>query len=188
MELSQILDDPSDTKYTLHLEQGGGVGLTQGSNNKFLTIESWTDTFSIFSSVYRQNYPECTEGLATYQHVIRNIARSGGNWYTYDCNFRRLKQTASDLEWEALEQELYCMAMAPHRKSNSTNRFHSSKPNNNFRPQTCHCYKYNKGNHCEGCKYPHVCSKCGGKNPVFKCFDRQQTKFSDPKQSTSTTK
>ncbi|XP_069109002.1 uncharacterized protein, partial [Argopecten irradians] len=123
LDLSQILDEQTAPKYTLQLDDSGSVGLTQANQKKFLNIERWTDAFSIFSSVYRQKYPEATEGLATYQHVVRNIAKAGGAWYTYDTSFRRLKQTAIDMDWGSLEQELYCMAMtASKSKPQSSNR------------------------------------------------------------------
>lgn len=187
VDLAQILEDQSNLKYTLQLDEYGSVGLTQASQKKFLTIERWTDAFCIFSSVFRQKYPECTEGLATYQHVVRNIAKAGGNWYTYDTSFRRLKQTASDMQWGSLEQELYCMAMTssrskslPYNRKNNTTTTNSTG-NSNFRSNVGTCFRFNKGTHCGGCKYAHICGKCGGKHPQFKCAD----KTSKPTSSTT---
>jgi len=47
-------------------------------------MDHWTDDFSIYSLVYRQKYPDQTEQLAIYMHVVRNITQSkGNNWYYY---------------------------------------------------------------------------------------------------------
>ncbi|KAK6172557.1 hypothetical protein SNE40_016188 [Patella caerulea] len=99
VELSKILEDPEHNDYKFEIKTGGSVGLTQATRKKYLNIDQWTDAFSIFASVYRQKYPHTSESLATYQHVVRNISKSGGSWYLYDINFRRLKQTVNDLAW-----------------------------------------------------------------------------------------
>ncbi|XP_045184056.2 uncharacterized protein LOC123542322 [Mercenaria mercenaria] len=46
------------------ISQEGVSSISQTHVKKFITIEQWTDTFAIFSSVYRQRYPEQAEQLA----------------------------------------------------------------------------------------------------------------------------
>jgi hypothetical protein len=56
IDMAEILVPLSDLEpYDFHLavQHNGRVGFTSGRKKKYLTIEAWTDAFSIFASVLR---------------------------------------------------------------------------------------------------------------------------------------
>ena len=85
IEMSDILVDHHPNDIDLHLAvKNQRVGLTSGKKRKFLTIENWTDAFSIFASVIRKNNPlhhTISEDLAIYMDLIRQIHKDGGDWF-----------------------------------------------------------------------------------------------------------
>lgn len=84
VQMSDILDPPTEMDFVdfhLSIKDKGKVGLTSNKKKKYVTIEEWTDAFSIFSSVLRQGNPDnhsLSESLAVYMHLIRSIQKDGG--------------------------------------------------------------------------------------------------------------
>ncbi|CAC5391431.1 unnamed protein product [Mytilus coruscus] len=103
IDMSDILVDHHPAELDFHLAvQNKRVGLTSGKKKKFVSIESWTDAFSIFSSVLRKfnpTHPTLAENLAIYMDLIRQIQKDGGDWYFYDVNFRQSMQNDDTLSW-----------------------------------------------------------------------------------------
>ncbi|XP_069102742.1 uncharacterized protein [Argopecten irradians] len=99
IDLGLLLDDQSVNDFSLKMNTDGHIGLVPSRRKVFLDIDKWTDAFNIFVSVLRLKFPSDMEALATYQNVIRNIANCGGNWYYYDTNFRKMKQSSPDMVW-----------------------------------------------------------------------------------------
>lgn len=83
------------------------------SKKRFLTIEQWTDAFSIYASVYRIKYPQEAEALASYMSLVRRIASERGAWFNYDRQFRKLKANSTSLKykWDQREDELFFLAL-----------------------------------------------------------------------------
>ena len=111
--------------------------------------------------------------------LVRQIADKNGNWYYYDINFRRLKNSMK-LSWSDIEHELFIMAMSKKMQPFRSGRevapgkhtpYRGNKPIRNHRS----CDKFNKGSSCEGCNFPHICSFCGKPNhPQYKCFSKSE--------------
>lgn len=93
IDMSDVLVDHQPAELDLHLSvKNKKIGLTSGKKRKFLTIETWTDAFLIFSSVIRKanpTNPSISEDLAIYMDLIRQIHKDGGDWFFYDVNFRQ---------------------------------------------------------------------------------------------------
>ncbi|MEW8547282.1 MAG: hypothetical protein AB2693_27560 [Candidatus Thiodiazotropha sp.] len=172
LDFSTAFNDPEDTEKTISLsfDSSGGTKFVQKPKRKFITIEQWTDYFAKFSSVLRIKHPELADSLAQYSATVRSIAKSRGNWHFYDTQFRKLKQNV-DIPWDVIQHELYFKALNQKQLPFRSGQGSAQKP---F-AQVKSCNKFNSGEHCDGCEYPHICRLCGGKHPRFRCYKRNQT-------------
>lgn len=158
IDMASLIDTNNEASRdgTLKINEAGFIQLPP-PRRKYLDINRWTDAFSIYSSVLREHNPNLREHLATYQNVIRGIASSGGNWYYYDTNFRRMRESSPELSWHQLVNELYIQALTRRPGSNNqqSRRFQNKGARAPFRsprqntPLTCH--KFNKNQPCDGC-------------------------------------
>ena len=171
VELSNLQDEVEDG-VTIKVKSGE-ITTTGNARRKFLNIEQWTDAFNVFASVYRLKYPEQAEQLASYMGIVRKISNEGGAWYYYDTNFRKIR-AAANFAWDQIHSEIYVTALS--RKQNTTPRFRSGRDlsgrDRSRGPFSYTCNKFNKGTHCAGCDYRHICKHCGGKHPAFRCYGR----------------
>lgn len=189
--MADVLDPPSDLEpYDFHLaiKNNGRVGLSSGKKKKYLTIEAWTDAFSIFASVLRQGNKgnsDLPEDLAIYMELIRSIQKDGGDWYNYDVTFRKAKQADISLSWRQVDQVLYSRALMKKLggPSITTNSFRS----HSFRR---FCFKFNEGKPCTtNCKYAHICASCSKPHPKVQCWRSRDDKSSfNNKPTSSSTK
>lgn len=120
--------------------------MSSGKKKKYLTIEAWTDAFSIVASVLRQGSKgnsDLPEDLAIYMDLIRSIQKDGGDWYSYDVTFRKAKQADSSLYWRQMDQVLYSRALMKKLGGPSiTTNFFRSHSFLRF------CLKFNEGKPC----------------------------------------
>lgn len=161
--------------FQVTINENGISSVSVPQSKKFITIEQWTDAFTIFSSVYRQRFPDVAEQLAQYGNTVRGIAKSRGNWHFYDCQFRQLRQTYQ-FPWGCIHHELYIKALS-HRqpfRSEGPRALRSGSPRSGPAKNTCN--RYNKGQNCSGCMYAHKCKECFGNHPQFKCNRRPEYK------------
>ena len=167
VDFSTVFSNKSDSM-SFEISPTSGIStVSAGSARKFINIEQWTDAFNIFASVYRQKYPEAAEPLAQYCATVRGISNDRGNWYMYDVKFRELKQH-HPFPWESVHHQLYMSALSKRQPFRSNFR----RSNGGKSPSTCN--KYNRGQHCTSCNYPHRCATCFGTHPQFKHFRREQ--------------
>ena len=92
VELSTVFEDDlrMNSNISLNFTETGATVVTN-PRKRFITIEQWTDEFAKYASVMRIKYPESAESLAQYSATVRSIAKSNGNWYYYDTQFRKLR-------------------------------------------------------------------------------------------------
>ena len=178
IELSTVFEDDlrMNSNISLNFTETGATVVTN-PRKRFITIEQWTDTFAKYASVMRIKYSESAEALAQYSATVRSIAKSNGNWYYYDTQFRKLRHS-TPMPWDVIQHELYFRSLN-HKPSfrgrqgfqsqNSTQN-QNATPNQNSTPRKF-CFKFNRGEHCGGCSFQHACSFCGGTNhAVTRCF------------------
>ena len=162
VDFSTAFSKSADT-FNITISSEGIQSLTPMTSRKFLNIEQWTDTFAVFSSVYRQKYPDSAEQLAQYCNTVRAIAKARGNWHFYDSNFRQLRQN-HPFPWDSIHHELYIKAL------NQRQPFRSTGPQTGQSSKTCN--RFNRGETCNGCSFSHRCRTCSGNHPQFKCWNR----------------
>ena len=74
------------------------------------SLEDWISAFAIYAAIYIEKHPSTMAGLLKYMEVARNLARSNGDWVTYDTKFRKM-QMQQKLGWGVSHQELYFRAL-----------------------------------------------------------------------------
>lgn len=163
VDMANILDPLSDLEpYDFHLlvKHNGRVGLSSGKKKKYLTIETWTDAFSIFASVLRQGNKgnsDLSEDLAIYMDLIRSLQKDGSDWYKY-VTFRKVKQADISLSWRQVDQVLYSRALMKILGGGGASITTNSFKSHSF----CRfCFKFNEGKPCTThCKYAQICASC----------------------------
>lgn len=121
-------------------------------------------------------YPESAELLAQYSSTVRSIARAYGNWHYYDTQFRNLRQN-TELPWNVFQHELYFQPL--NQRYNQPFQFRQDINKQSITPKKS-CNKFNRGEHCAGCTYPHICSICGGNNHAkLRCWKRNKIEQSN---------
>jgi hypothetical protein len=149
---------------------------------KLLTIETWTNGFFIFASIYLQAKPEFALGLLKYCHTISCASArfSGFGWRDYDCEFRSRMMRGRE-SWATIDGELWLMLVvgggAPRDSpgfsptpgdqrmvSTGGNRGRGAESNRTTGrsgPRPCYDLNFNKaGCTRSDCKYWHRCLAC----------------------------
>ena len=106
-----------------------------------------------------------------YCEVVRDIASKPGDWSFYDEQFRYIRQSAPDqYHWDTIHWELWLRAVTnfrarpqvPSDKVSTRSRNGQSFPKGT-------CWAFHAGRFCGGCRYDHVCFKCGSPHPASQC-------------------
>lgn len=170
VELSTVFSDDVKLASQVSLNfTDTGASVSTNSRKRFITIEQWTDLFAKYASVFRVKYTDSSEALAKYSDTVRFIAKSNGNWHFYDSEFRKLRQSMN-LPWGMIQHELYFKALIQKPSFRRKPEFQNSSDSGNAKK---FCFKFNRGEHCNGCSYQHACSFCGGTNhAVFRCYKK----------------
>ena len=168
IELHELLR-PEAEEFTLRVTSGGQMSWAPKKSIKTLSINQWTQAFTIYMDIYIQKYPLEASGMLAYMSTIRDLERAyGGVVYNYyDRNFRARKER-QNFPWGLIHDKLWIKATTIIAKSESL-------VSNNTNTQGKYCFDFNKINGCflKNCKYPHVCKHCRKSHPGFKCFLKQ---------------
>lgn len=140
---------------------------------KINDINSWTDAFNIYMSIFLTTHPEHTQGLLKYMQSVRlGASRSNGmGWKQYDEQYRLRKARYPSAPWGVIDTELwllYMQAPAVQRTVPSNNPANSS---------TLKCYDFNYKGNCSRpqCRYKHICLRCNGNHPSARCYSSSQS-------------
>ena len=179
---------PSSDKYSLSFNPA-----TISSNQPQLTLEPYQPTkkstalvsgyqplINAFAAVYSERFPNEAPKLMKYCEIIREISAKPGDWSFYDEQFRYIRQSAPDhYPWDAIYWELWLKAVINfHGKLqiNSEKVYTGSstraRPRQSFPKGSC--WTFHSGRYCSGCRFEHVCFKCGSKHPASQCTATQQ--------------
>lgn len=150
----------------LHISTDGRIeSRPKQCKDTIKTIESWSDAFLIFSSIYLSTHTDKAQEMLHYMWTIRECAaRQGGfAWRTYDEQFR-LRQAITPASWAHINNDLWWRCLLVKESPNANNRSQRLSETMNT------CVFYNKSK-CfwHNCKFRHACSSCGLPHPVFKC-------------------
>lgn len=150
---------------TLRLTSDGSIeARPKEFKEKITDIETWTNAFIVFTSIYITAHPDKAGELLQYLFNIRDCAaRQGGSaWRTYDEQFR-IRQAANPISWATIHNELWWRCIQVRSVPQQTAAVFGVRTQYS-------CDAFNNG-FCQwpSCKYPHVCSGCGLGHRVTEC-------------------
>ena len=171
---------PSSNSYSLSLKANNEISsvtpkLFLEPNEKprrIFHISQWLTAFNTFVSVYTERFPQKAPQLMKYCETVRDISAKGGDWRYYDEQFRFLRQSDPNLfPWDQIHWELWFQTMFTSRNKSHSSSSDREKPPNRFRPQFPKgtCWAFHAGKTCTGCKFEHICFKCGSRHPASQC-------------------
>ena len=118
--------------------------------NKITSVDEWSSAFAIFMSIYSEKYPNQVPSLIKYGETIKDIAKVGGDFISYDEGFRYHRKS-NPSSWDQFNPELYTKCTTVVRNSSNRVFMDSSdhrmvKPSNFLVPRGF-CYTYHRGLH-----------------------------------------
>ena len=136
VEFENLIDIPIP-KTPSGLEMVGNRLVSTKPIRQITSLGQWCDAMVVYLTVYSRKYPHATPELTAYLQTIKHMCQKGGDYLTYDREFRYMRQYGSK-SWE-LNSTLW-MECRDQQKNGSNRSDGSSKPKNNnqgggnFRP------------------------------------------------------
>ena len=139
---------------------------------KIHSFNQWLSACNTFVDIFTEKFPHEAPQLMSYCEIICDISPKPGEWHFYDEQFRYLRQSAPDqYPWDSVHWELWLKAVSQFSAVNSgvsTQR----RPYQSF-PESF-CWTFHAGRYCTGCRFDHVCFKCGAQHPTNQRSTTQQ--------------
>ena len=167
VDLASLLETDTNSECMdnkLAVNQSGELVLKPLSHKrKILNIETWTDAFMIYSSIYLSAHPYKIQDVLKYINTIRTGAKRhvGLGWKNYDEQFRlRLASNPVSMPFGKIDYELWLLYMNSIQEATSQ-RVSVAKNK---------CYDFNH-KFCTRvvCPYMHTCLNCGMNHPSRIC-------------------
>ena len=165
-----ISSSNTDTlKQKLVFEQGELTIQPNTKLNKISNIETWTDAFLIFTSVFCSIHMSRLQEMLKYMNSVRLGAKrcNGNGWKIYDEQYRLRKARNPSSSWGLIDTELWLIYMQPIATGTGVNYLQPTQNRN----QNLKCYSYNYEGVCNkiACFYQHKCMKCENFHPLIRC-------------------
>ncbi|KAK3096962.1 hypothetical protein FSP39_005120 [Pinctada imbricata] len=79
------------------------------------SLDSWTNAFLIYMSIYLSKFPEHAQSLLKYLHTVRTAAQRSTNlsWLDYDVQFRLKRSRNHTIQWDSVDAELWLLYVNP---------------------------------------------------------------------------
>ena len=148
----------------------------------------WDQAFRVYLDVFTGRYPERTNELIQYGHIIQTASLSYAweNVYQYDREFRCHMERHPFRSWGIILQQAWTMFLkdrlnaTPHKSGN----FGGQNNHNENRVNKKLCIPFNQGTCSYGakCRFDHRCGFCGKYgHGTFNCRKAAQIKAKDKK-------
>ncbi|XP_052086251.1 uncharacterized protein LOC127723599 isoform X2 [Mytilus californianus] len=169
-------------KQKVTYEQGQLVINPVLPQTKITNIETWSDAFLIFMSIYCSVHPHKFQELVKYMTSIRKGARRHGGigWKYYDEQYRLKKARDPSGSWGKLDSEYwmwYMQSASVQPEGQATNHASNNRAfYTNQTATTLRCYSFNFDGICNKhyCIYNHSCLRCGLHHPIISCVKQNQ--------------
>ncbi len=191
---ANVAGPTSETEICLSLNSAGVTSIKRPHQSRIVSIEDWLDAYSIFATVLVESFPSRSVELWHYQAHIRRLAREfvGLGWIRYDRLFRAKAASNRQISWMSPDPQLFIQVFTGMARSGCGYCSHPSHSTDQcqyrnvavdstsvaFAPEVRKaskgiCYRYNSGEICskQNCRFPHVCSSCGGNHPASDCHN-----------------
>ena len=194
VDFGSLLDPSQMTHNKVVVQQtgGGGSSLCLIPPSKMLpkNINEWQTAFAIFTTVYTKKFTDESNNLVKYGETIRQMAKEGGDFNSYDVTFRKLRQVAN-LPWYHFHTELYLKASTFGKRSEPFQPNTQYREVKQFTKSTRlpfgYCFRFCRGLPCDGfCDFKHKCTKCMGNHPMFSCKFKIQPTMRNRREFAST--
>ena len=165
----------------------GRVVLSQApkrNRRKVEDIVTWIETFTTYTLVLVNSYPNRWRDLTRYKMLIlRTYRQFGGKaWLAYDKAFREHAAASKLTDWSTLDAQLYSFHTA-----GSAPRHNVPSSSDEVQPKGSKstdivCRSWNRGqcsSRYTSCRFAHACSACKGEHKIVDCpdFFRDQTAY-----------
>ncbi|XP_061167326.1 uncharacterized protein LOC133176185 [Saccostrea echinata] len=133
---------------------------------KITSIETWTNAFLIFTSIYLTKFPEHIQSILKYINIIRTAAQRSTNlnWLNYDVQFRLKRSRNHTLDWGSVDAELWLLYVTHGQTTLS-----QQAPNHTSKSPKCFDFNYKGTCGRPYCTYQHACIKCSNSHPLINC-------------------
>lgn len=150
------------------------------------SIIDWVSAFNVYIAVYTMKFAEEAPSIIHYVHTVMELARTGGDWHSYDHEFR-VARIHHPCPWHELNSDLYVTykfsrppVVRPTQSQSRTKSSNAQSKRHSFPSGTC--WRFHNGRECDAasCQYTHTCFQCSGSHPVYQCArqgQRNQQKF-----------
>ena len=193
VDFSHLLNPNQWDHYSLAMtggSEGPNLCLQPRKSTRITTVDTWYQAFNIFSYIYLKKFPNDAMALVKYGSIVRGIAKSGGDFYSFDVRSRYLRQHTL-CSWDSFNPENYVRAMLePSETKPDKNQSNPTKKRSGSGPswvEVGYCFAYHKGDGCSGCEFSHKCQWCKGFHPAIKCFSKQAKSANMNSRTQSTT-
>ena len=168
VDLKKMFMNKNEVKKQKIIVVNGELQTTEKETKQINDVETWTDAFLIYASIYLTAHPSKNLEILKYLKDIRlAAARSNSGFLEYDQQFRlRMAQNPSK-SWAEVDSELWLLYIVPNNKQLTAAELNQS--------QTKKCYSYNYKGSCfkSPCIYLHACIRCNKSHPEMYCPNRQ---------------
>ena len=143
---------------------------------KITTLQSWTDAFIVFASIYLTRHPCDIQGILKYMQTIRLGATRfpTAQWLEYDKQFRLKLSRNTDIQWGSVDAELWILYMSGQSVGPQTHaytqNYSQQQPSYNQTGPKCFDYNYKGSCNKHPCTYQHLCLKCSKYHPFIQCW------------------
>jgi len=177
VDLASLLSNSQNTStlgQNITFSQGQLIVQPKQPDLKINNIETWSDAFIVYISIYCSVHQGRFQELLKYMQIIRLGAKrtQGLNWKNYDEQFRLRKFQNPSSSWADIDTELWLLYM---QVPGNTFPIHGNAPNPKYSQNAgglLKCYAFNYQGSCTqtSCVYKHTCLRCNGSHPVATCF------------------
>ena len=153
-------------------------------SKKIHTFLQWLSAFNTFVAIFSEKFPNETPRLMKYSEIVRDISTKPGDWYFYDGQFHYIRPSAPDqYPWDTIHWELWIKAVINFRAKPTQPKSDMvspcTRPRQSFPKGTC--WSFHVSRFFGGCKFEHVCFKCGAKHPASQCSTVNQQRAAPPR-------
>ena len=183
IDLAILLDSQihPEVGLTIISDPGEPIKFGPSKQNKVIgNLGQWCSAFEIFITVYCQKHPHALSPLMTYMNSIKTLSHRGGDYLTYDQEFRYMRESMN-LAWESIHTNLWldCRDSGKNKSKNSSNnnsdnfraKSSNSKPFQGKKHPFGFCFRYHSFGKCgrQNCKFNHKCYECEESHPISRC-------------------
>lgn len=142
------------------------------------SYKQWEIAFKVFMGVFISKWPQRSQELLEYSHVIQNASLTypWENVFNYDIAIREIMTDHPTRLWGQICQRTWAIELGEPTSKVTYNQTPSGNASGaGSKGQKKPCWKFNKGRCTFGsnCEYDHRCSVCGGRSHGrHNCFKR----------------